>query len=199
MVDVGDEVASYGFYAAGLGEVLDEQQDEPGAERRHPRGHREGLAAPGPPAGQVQLDLAYLAVAPGVTCHLHHGFHGEFAAADQSEGVRGGAGLDHAVGLVEDDGGRAQHGQDGVHTRRKHRVRVQRGARGAPLFALADAERQHGDDTGEHSGDRCHCGDCRVHVHASRLGMTRAVPTAVGVRARTLVAQSSPWSQGWFI
>ncbi len=51
MADVGDEVAPHGLDAAGLGEVLHQQQHQPGAERRHPRGHREGLAASGPPGG----------------------------------------------------------------------------------------------------------------------------------------------------
>ncbi len=76
---------------------------------------------------------------------------------------------------------------------------VERGARGALLLSFAPAERQHGDDTGEYSGDRCRCGDRRVHVHASRLGMPNRPAPAIGLRPRTLVAQSSPWSQGWFI
>ena len=62
MADVGDEVAAYRLDAAGLGEVLDQQQDEPGAERGDPGGDGEGLAAAGAAARQIQLDLAYLAV-----------------------------------------------------------------------------------------------------------------------------------------
>ena len=119
---------------------------------------------------------------------------------DEADGVVKASSAAYALGLVR--GGKLavepmlQMARD---TRRKHRVRVQGGARGALLLPLAPAERQHRDDAGAQTGDRCCCGDRRVHVHASRLGMARAVPTAVGVRARTLVAQSSPWSQYWFI
>ena len=169
MADVRDEVAPYGLDSAGLGEVLDQEEHQPGAERGDPGGDREGLAAAGAAPGQVQLDLSYLAVAPGVAGHLKHRLDGELAAADQSEGVRGGAGLDHGVGLVEHDGGGAQHGQHGVDAGREHRVGVQGDAGGARLVALAPAERQHGDDAGAHTGDRCRCGDRRVHVHAPRL------------------------------
>ncbi len=125
MADVRHEVSSYGLDTAGLGEVLHEEQDEPGAERRHPGGDREGLTSSGAAPGQIQLDLAYLAVAPGVPGHLEHRIDGEFSATDQSEGVRRRAGLDHGVRLVEDDGRGAEHREHGVHTRRKHRVRMQ--------------------------------------------------------------------------
>lgn len=192
---VRDEVAPYRFDTAGLGEVLHQQEHQPGAERGDARGDGECIAPPCPPPRQIQLDLPYLPVPPCVPGHLQHRLHGEPAAADQAEGVRRRAGLDDRVGLVEDDGRRTEHGKDGVHARRKHRVGVERGAGGALLLPLAPAERQHGDDTGEHPGDRCCCGDRRVHVHASRLGMRYDIPTAVEVRPRTLVAQSSPWSQ----
>lgn len=199
MAHVRDEVAPYRLYAPGLGEVLDEEQYEPGAEGGHPGGDGEGLAAAGAAPGQVQLDLPYLAVAPGVPGHLEHGFDGELAAAHQTEGVRRRAGLDDGVPFVEDHRRGAQHRQDRVHAGWQDRVGVQGGPGGSFQVAFAPAERQHGDDAGENPGDRCRCGDRRVHVHAPRLGMARAVPTAVGVRARTLVAQSSPWSQYWFI
>lgn len=199
MADVRDEVAPYRLDAAGLGEVLHQEEDQPGAERRDTGGDREGLPAPGAAPGEVQFDLSYLPVPSGVPGHQEHRLHGQLSAPDQAERVRGRAGLDDGVGLVEDDRGGAQDGQDGVHARRKHRVGVQGGTCGAFLLPLAEAERQHGDHTGEHSGDRCRCGDRRVHVHASRLGTGSVLATAIGVRARTLVAQSSPWSQGWFI
>lgn len=199
VADVRDEVAADGLDASGLGEVLDEQEDEPGAQRGHPGRHRQGFAPAGAAPGQVQLDLAYLSVASGVPRHQEHRFDGELAATDQPEGVRGGAGLDYGVGLVEDDGRGAEHGQNGVHARRKHGIGVQGGPGGSVLVAFAPTERQHGDDAGEHPGDRCRCGDRRVHVHASRLGMRYVLATAIEVGPRTLVAQSSPWSQGWFI
>ena len=141
---------------------------------REPSGatRAETASASPPPraaAWQIQLDLAYLAVPPGVAGHLEHRLDGELAAAHQPEGVRGGAGLDHGVGLVEHDGGGAQHGQDGVDAGREDGFGVQRRTGGPCLLALAPAERQHGDHAGAHPGDRCRCGDRRIHVHVSRL------------------------------
>lgn len=198
MADIGHEVASYGFDSAGLGEVLDQEQDEPGAERRHPGGHGECLAPARAAPGKVQFDLAYLPVPARVAGHDDHWLDGQFPAAHETEGVRGRAGLDHGVGLVEYDGGGAEHGQNRVDARRQDRVGVQRGAGGAFLFPLTPAERQHGDDAGEYTGDRCRCGDSRVHVHGPRLGTVYAPVTAVRGWTRTLVAQSSPWGPGWF-
>lgn len=114
VADVRDEVAAYGLDAAGLGQVLDEEEHQPGAERRHPRGDGEGVAPARAAPRQVQLDLAYLPVAPGVAGHLQHLVHGQLPAADQTERVRRGARLHHRVALVEHDGGGAQHGQDRV-------------------------------------------------------------------------------------
>ncbi len=88
-------------------------------------GDGQGLPPSGPPPRQIQLDLAYFPVATGVAGHLHHRLDGELAAAHQPEGVRGRAGLDHGVGLVEDDGRGPEHGEHRVDARRKHRVRVQ--------------------------------------------------------------------------
>ncbi len=195
---VRDEIAPYGLDAAGLGEVLDQEQDEPGAEGGDARRDREGLAAAGTAPGQVELDLAYLPVAARVAGHVEHGLDGQFAAAYEPEGVSGGRGLDDGVPLVEYDGGGAEHGEDGVHAGREHRIDV--GAHGAPggagLVALAPAERQHRDHTGAKTGDRCSCGDRRVHVHASRLSRRNGTSTAVRVAPRTVVAQSSPWRRG---
>ncbi|KIX78569.1 hypothetical protein SF12_08350, partial [Streptomyces sp. MBRL 601] len=47
VADVGDEVAAYGFDAAGLGEVLDQEQYQAGAERGDPRGDGEPVAPAG--------------------------------------------------------------------------------------------------------------------------------------------------------
>ena len=166
MAHVRHEVPAYRLDPPGLGEVLDQQQHQPGAQRRDPGGDRQALAAPGTTAWQVQFHLPYLAVPPGLAGHLQHLVDGQPAAAYQPEGVCGGAGLHHCVTLVEDDSRRAQHREHGVHARRQYRVGVQGGARGAGLFPLAPAEREHGDHTGQQTGDRTGCGDCRVHVHA---------------------------------
>ena len=169
MADVGDEVAADGLDPAGLGEVLDQQQDQPGAERGDPGGDGEGLAPAGAAPRQVQLDLPDLAVPPGVAGHPQHRLDGELAAADQPEGVRGGAGLDD--GVAPRRGRRRRSGVPTARCRpgRQHGVRVQRGARGLRLVALAPAERQHGEDTGAQPGERRHCGDRRVHVHALQV------------------------------
>lgn len=196
MADVGDEVAPYRFYPAGLGEILDEEQDEPGAEGCHPGGDGEGLAAAGAAPGQIQFDLPYLAVSAGVAGHVQHRLDGEFPAAHQTEGVRRGAGLDDGVALVEDDRGGAEHGQDCVDAGRQDGVGVQGGAGGSRLVAFAPAERQHGDDTGAQPGDRCRCGDRRVHVHAPRLCGAGEMLPAKRVAPRTVVAQSSPRGYG---
>ena len=169
------------------------------AARRAPRGAGAGRPAAAAAPGQIQLDLAYLTVTPGVAGHLEHGLDGEFASAHQPEGVGGGAGLDDGVGLVEDHCGGAEHRENGVHAGREYGIGVQGSPGRSLLVAFAPAERQHGDDTGEHPGDRCRCGDRRVHVHASRLGMVADLPTADRVRPRTLVAQSSPRGQYRFI
>lgn len=195
---IGDEVPPDGLDPPGLGEVLHQQQHQPRSQRRHPGGDGQGLAPPGAPPGQVQLHLPYLPVPPGLPGHLQHGLDGEPSAADQSEGVGGGAGLDDGVGLVEDDRRGTQHRQDGVDPGREHGLGVRGGPCGTALLTLAETERQHRDHTGEHAGDRCRCGDRRVHVHTHRLGTGRDMPTAVRVRARTLVAGSSPGGQERF-
>ena len=125
VADVRHEVAAHRLDPAGLRQVLDQQEHQPGAQRGDPCGDREGLTPAGAAARQIQLDLAYLAVPAGVPGHLEHRVDGQLAAAHQPEGVRRGAGLDHRVALVQHDGGGAQHGQDGVHARRQHRVGVQ--------------------------------------------------------------------------
>ena len=69
VADVGDEVAADRLDPAGLGEVLDEQQHQVGAERRHPGGDersRRGRAG----RGQLQLGLADLAVPADVRDQL---------------------------------------------------------------------------------------------------------------------------------
>ena len=66
VADVGDEVAAYVVDAAGLGAVLDQQQDVRAAQRRDP-GADDEPAATQRPAGQLELDLPDLPVrgAPG--------------------------------------------------------------------------------------------------------------------------------------
>ena len=119
------------------------------------------------------------------------------AAADQPEGVRRRAGLDHGVALVQDDGGGAQHGQDGVHARAAAPASVCREVR---VGRACSRSLQRNASTAitpvqQHRRSRG-CGDCRVHVHASRLsgpdGHVHSHPSAT---SRTLVAQSSPWRQ----
>lgn len=77
MADIGDEVAPYRFYPAGLGEVLDQQEHQPGAERGDPGGDREGLAAARTAPRKVQFHLSYLTVAAGVPGHVQHRLDGE--------------------------------------------------------------------------------------------------------------------------
>ena len=84
VADVGDEVAPYRFDTAGLGEVLDQQEHQPGAERGDPGGDREGLAAARTAPRQVQLDLPYLTVPAGVAGHVEHRLDGQLAAPDQA-------------------------------------------------------------------------------------------------------------------
>lgn len=193
MADVGDEVAPDHLDAPGLGQVLDQQQHEAGAERGDPGGDRQGLAAAGAPARKIQLHLPYLTVTAGVAGHVEHRLHGQLPAPDQPQCVRRGAGLDHRVALVEHHRRGAEHREHGVHAGRQDRVRVQGCPGGPRLVALAPAERQHGDDAGAQPGDRCSCGDRRVHVHASRLCVLTDTLPAIRVPARTFVAQSSPW------
>ncbi len=124
MAHVGDEVAPDRLYATGLGEVLDQEQHQPGAQRGDPGGDGEGVPAAGAAPGEVQLDLPYLAVPPGVAGHVEHRLDGEATTSDQAQRIGGGAGLDDAVALVEHDGGGAEHGEDGVHTGRQSGVAV---------------------------------------------------------------------------
>ena len=125
VADVRHEVAPYRFDTAGLGEVLDQEQDETGPERCDPRGDREGLAPARTAPGEIQLHLPYLAVATGVARHVQHRLDSELAAPDKTQRVRGGAGLDDGVALVEHDRGGAQHGEDRVDPRGQYGIRVQ--------------------------------------------------------------------------
>lgn len=114
MADVGDEVAPYRFDTARLGEVLNQQEHQPGTQRGDPGGDREGLAAARTAPRQVQFDLPYLTVPAGVPGHVQHRFDGQPAAPDQAQRIRGGAGLDDAVALVEHDRGGGEDGEDRV-------------------------------------------------------------------------------------
>ena len=137
---------------------------------------------PVPRRGQVQLDLPYLAVPPGVPGHLEHRVDGQPAAADQPQRVRRRAGLDarrppRRARRAEEPSTDSTVSTPGGSTGSVCRdVRV-----GRVCVALAPAERQHGDRTGAAHRRSRRCGDRRVHVHASRLGGRDRPATAIRV------------------
>jgi hypothetical protein len=167
--DIGDEVAAHGLDPAGLGEVLDQHQDQLRPERGDPDRDGEdvaaGLAARAP--GDVQVRLAYLAVAPGQPGHGQHGVDGDRTTADQAERIGCGAGFDHLVAVVQDDGAGAEHREHGIHTGRQFpRGLLFDSLGGLVPFLLAPPEGERGGEADSEPGDRARSGFGHVQIHA---------------------------------
>ena len=84
--DVGDEVTPDRLYATLPGAVLDQHQHQPVAQRGHP-GVRRGRGSTGR-AGDVQVDLAGLAVAAYEPDQVAQRLEPDLAVAHQPQGVR---------------------------------------------------------------------------------------------------------------
>ncbi len=163
---VGDEVAADLLDPAGLGAVVDEDEHVLGAERRDPGVDDE----PGPAeraARELELPLPDQAEPAGLRGHLAQLGVDQVVPADQPERVCGGTRLDDAVRGVEDDGGRAEDGED----LRRHRAAApaREGSRGRAARVSLIRNAKHGegadqqaDEPGEHHRRR--------GVHAARVG-----------------------------
>jgi hypothetical protein len=165
---IGDEVAADRLDPAGLGQVLDQHQDQPGAERGDPDRDGESVAALlAATPGDVQVRLPYLAVAAGQPGHDQHLVHRDRAAPDQPQGIRGRAGLDHLVAVVQHHGAGAQHREHGVDTGRQLGLGMLLDPFGTLLLVLlAPAEGQRGGEADSEPGKRARCGFSHGHVHA---------------------------------
>ena len=127
VADVGHEVAAHRLDPPLAGAVLDQGQDQAGAQGGHAGSHRAGGATAR--RGELQLGLADLAVA----ADLRSGRAArdeDLVAAHQPEGVRRCGGLEDVVGLVDHDGAGSQDGQHRGHARAARAAR-RRGAGGA--------------------------------------------------------------------
>ena len=182
VADVGDEVAAHRLHPAFAGAVLDQREHQPGAQRRHPGGDvPRGHAGP----RHQQLGLADLAVAAYLADQLGELLGDQRAAAHQPEGVRRRGGLQHRVGVVDDDRAAAQHRQHGGHARRAPRAPPT--GRTAVLLAVADGPRQHG-AAGDDGPDQRREEGLRRRIHGSIVGRGPPSPSP----ARAPASECSP-------
>jgi hypothetical protein len=127
MADVGDEVPADLVHPAALGLVLGKQEHEPVLGRgraEQPDPDREAGGPPVEPAGgQVNLALADLPVAPDLAGQGDQLADHEAVTVHQPERAGGGAGPQHPVVTVQDDGRRGEHREHGVNPRGQARRR----------------------------------------------------------------------------